>query len=438
MAIGQVDSALPVLGKAIDLDRFCALKAAGDGDFQKHDNRLRDFLEALRKEKYRQCVPKVKVALEKISILRQDVPADKTNPTIIRMEAFIASGGNWPLMDMLNVVQNLDLIIDEMMALPIVVPIKKGPDATREREEKYPVEETYQEKVVIKPGGLFRRAITETHTKTRTVMKTRIITEKVPGLSVSMEFCYIPPGTFIMGEENAAHQVTLIKGFHLAKYLVTQAQWQAVMGENPSHFKGQDLPVETVSWEDCQKFVDRLNRMGGLFTYRLPTEAEWEYACRAGSTTGYCFGDDEGRLGEYAWYSANSDSKTHPVGKKKPNAWGLCDMHGNVWEWCQDWYSDYPNGPVTDPTGPNNGSFRVMRGGSWNNNAGNCRSANRNNNSPDNRNNNNGFRLACLQLSSLRRTADPDRILSPHSRGEKGASGAGLVAKLESGRRPCA
>ncbi|MDO9263584.1 MAG: SUMF1/EgtB/PvdO family nonheme iron enzyme [Desulfosalsimonadaceae bacterium] len=307
MALGQVDSALPALGKAIDLDRFYALKAAGDGDFQKHDDRLRDFLEALRKEKYRQCLPTVRAALEKIQFWRKYSPEGKNNPAILRMEAFIETAGNWPLMDMLHVVQNLDAIIAEIKALPIVVPIKG----------------TCQVEVLI-PGGFFRK---------------ERIAKQTKNIESSLEFCYIPPGTFMMGsradEDNRSgdeqqHQVTLTKEFHLSKYTVTQAQWQAVMGENPSHFKGQDLSVETVSWEDCQKFVDRLNRMGGLFTYRLPTEAEWEYACRAGSTTGYCFGNEESQLGEYAWYGAYSDSKTHPVGKKKPNAWGLYDiMCGN-------------------------------------------------------------------------------------------------------------
>ena len=161
----------------------------------------------------------------------------------------------------------------------------------------------------------------------------------------------------------------ITKPFYLGKYLVTQEQWEAVMGNNPSHFKGPKNPVEQVSWDDCQQFLEQAQRegrpRGGKF--QLPTEAQWEYACRAGSTTRYCFGDDESELGEYAWYDANSGSKTHPVGEKKPNAWGLYDMHGNVWEWCQDWYDGgyYANSPTDDPTGPATGSDRVFRGGGW-------------------------------------------------------------------------
>ena len=139
------------------------------------------------------------------------------------------------------------------------------------------------------------------------------------------------------------------------------------MGSNPSYFKGPKNPVENLSWDDCQGFLSKLNAKtrGIRGTFQLPSEAQWEYACRAGSTTRYCFGDDESQLGDYAWYEANMAGKTHPVGEKKPNAWGLYDMHGNVWEWCQDWYDDYPKSAVDDPVGPPMGAAHVDRGGSW-------------------------------------------------------------------------
>jgi formylglycine-generating enzyme required for sulfatase activity len=179
---------------------------------------------------------------------------------------------------------------------------------------------------------------------------------------------------------------------------VTQAQYEQVMGVNPSEFKGANNPVETVTWDDAVEFCRRLSALpaekAAGNVYRLPTEAEWEYACRAGTTTMYSFGDDESDLCDYGWSRENSDGKTHPVGSKLPNAWGLYDMHGNVWEWCQDWLGDYPRGSVTDPSGATSGSSRVYRGGSWDYTAEICRSAYRNGNVPSYRYFNFGFRVS--------------------------------------------
>ena len=172
------------------------------------------------------------------------------------------------------------------------------------------------------------------------------------------------------------HQVTLTQDFYIGKYEVTQAQWQYVMGSNPSYFKGKpNNPVEQVSWNDCQEFITKLNQMG-QGTFRLPTEAEWEYACRAGTTERFYWGDDPNytQIKEYAWYWDNSNDGTKEVGTKLPNQWGLFDMSGNVWEWCQDWYGNYPTTPVIDPTGTNSGEYRVLRGGGWNDGARGCRS----------------------------------------------------------------
>jgi len=205
-------------------------------------------------------------------------------------------------------------------------------------------------------------------------------------------FVVIPAGSFTMGgserDEQPRHKVN-ISSFRLGKTAVTQAQWQAVMGNNPSHFNGPDFPVERVSWDDCQKFISRLNAKGEG-TYRLPTEAEWEYACRAGST-----GERYGDLDAKAWYQRNSGQKTHPVGQKQPNAWGLYDMNGNVWQWCQDWYEEnsYGSSPSTDPEGPSSGSGRVSRGGGWNSTATDVRSAFRLRHAPVYRFYDLGFRL---------------------------------------------
>ena len=176
------------------------------------------------------------------------------------------------------------------------------------------------------------------------------------------------------------------------------------MGSNPSHFEGPNNPVEQMSWDHCQVFLGKLNaKVGGQKgEFRLPTEAQWEYACRAGSTTKYCFGGDEAQLGEYAWYNNNSESKTHPVGEKKPNAWGLYDMHGNVREWCQDWYDGgyHAKSPTDDPTGPATGSLRVNRGGSWYYPAWRCRSAFRGYFGPGDRDSNLGFRVSRVPAES--------------------------------------
>jgi formylglycine-generating enzyme required for sulfatase activity len=225
------------------------------------------------------------------------------------------------------------------------------------------------------------------------------------GGRVKMEFVLIPAGSFMMGDETGSpwekpvHEVTITKPFYLGKYEVTQEQWQAVMGSNPSKFKAPKNPVEQVNWQDCQGFLAKLNeksRSGGA-KFGLPTEAQWEYACRAGTTTRYALGDEAKELGDYGWWYWNSQWKTHPVGQKKPNAWGLYDMHGNVWEWCADWFDEdyYANSPAEDPTGPDSGESRVVRGGSFfiaTSDA--CRCAFRHHRPPDHRLDTKGFRVA--------------------------------------------
>ena len=214
---------------------------------------------------------------------------------------------------------------------------------------------------------------------------------------VPIRFRYIQPGRFTMGSppdeagrrDEAQHQVTLTQGYWLAETPTTQAVWQAVMGNNPSLFKGDpQRPVEQVSWDDTQEFLRRLNARMPSLQARLPTEAEWEYAARAG-TTGARYGD----LDAIAWHRGNSNRTTHPVGRKRPNAWGLYDMIGNVWEWCGDWYGNYPSGAVTDPAGPGSGSGRGLRGGSWRDDAAVCRAAFRGWDGPGYRSFRLGFRL---------------------------------------------
>jgi formylglycine-generating enzyme required for sulfatase activity len=227
-----------------------------------------------------------------------------------------------------------------------------------------------------------------------------------------MEFVYISPGTFKMGspedesgryDNETQHQVTLTQGFYIQATEVTQGQWKTVMGNNPSFFNscGDDCSVEQVSWNDAQQFIWRLNQLEGADKYRLPTEAEWEYACRAGSTTAFANGgitalecDHDSNPANNAWFCGNSDRKTHPATQKNPNAWGLYDMHGNVSELCQDWYGEFPPDHITDPPGPASGIDRTVRGGGWDAHARHCRSACRGATSPGVSGNGVGLRLA--------------------------------------------
>jgi formylglycine-generating enzyme required for sulfatase activity len=255
------------------------------------------------------------------------------------------------------------------------------------------------------------------------------------GLSFSndlgMTFNLIPAGTFMMGspetelgryDDEIPHEVTLTQAFYMQTTEVTQGQWQAVMGQNPSYFQncGLNCPVGNVSWDDVREFLIRLNaQTTDGYEYRLPTEAQWEYAARAGSETAFCSGDitqPEGNdpiLNTLGWYSENSDAGysgcweyddgrccgSQPVGGKNSNAFGLFDMHGNAFEWCSDWYGDYPSGSVIDPQGPSSGDYRVLRGGSWNNFPRYCRSAYRNRNEPAFRHFDYGFRLIAPLVS---------------------------------------
>ena len=247
--------------------------------------------------------------------------------------------------------------------------------------------------------------------------------------SLGMKLMLIPRGTFTMGSpieeagkknDEKQHQVEISMDYYLGVTEVTQGQYEKVTGTNPSYFQKQLIsendssvyPVDSVSWEDavgfCKKLSDLPKEREAGRIYRLPTEAEWEYACRAGSKTAYSFGESSITLGDYAWVLNNSNNQTHPVGKKKPNAWGLYDMHGNAWEWCNDWFSDYPNGALSDPSGPKEGSYRVIRGGGWSHDASLCRSAFRYGDHPSHRLLNFGFRVA-ISTNEIPQSSDADK-----------------------------
>ncbi|MFD2113783.1 formylglycine-generating enzyme family protein [Thiorhodococcus fuscus] len=233
---------------------------------------------------------------------------------------------------------------------------------------------------------------------------------EIAGVRQVMRWC--PPGRFLMGsppdepergDNEAQHEVTLTRSFWLAETACTQALWQAVMGDNPAHFREDpEHPVEQVSWDDCQDFLARANRSrDDSLVLRLPTEAEWEYVCRAGTRTAFSFGDALGT--EQANYDGNFPyrgpkgpyrERTLPVQSFAPNPWGLYQMYGNVWEWCADWFGDYPAGPALDPNGPADGASRVLRGGSWYSFGRHLRSAFRSHYAPASRYGSFGLRLA--------------------------------------------
>ena len=220
---------------------------------------------------------------------------------------------------------------------------------------------------------------------------------------ISIDMVKVEAGTFMMGatsemkdpgiDEKTVHQVNLTNDYYMGKYEVTQALWEAVMGSNPSKYKGDNLPVEMVSWNDCQEFISKLNSMTGR-KFRLPTEAEWEYAARGGKKSRSYQYSGSSNISDVAWYDENSVNKTHPVGTKQANELGIYDMTGNVWEWCSDWYGFYSSSSQTNPTGADSGSGRVCRGGGWCDDAVCCRLSFRDCTPPDWRGYNLGLRLA--------------------------------------------
>jgi formylglycine-generating enzyme required for sulfatase activity len=230
------------------------------------------------------------------------------------------------------------------------------------------------------------------------------------GNKVTLKLALIPAGKFMMGspkdekdrsrDEGPQREVTISKPFYMGVYPVTQEQFQQVMGKNPANFRGPANPVEQLGWGDAAGFCEALSQQTGM-TASLPTEAQWEYACRAGGTTRYGFGDDDAKLGDYAWYTENSSDnikwvgrKSHSVGSKKPNDWGLYDMHGNVCQWCADWYGPYADAKTVDPQGPDSGKERILRGGCWGSAAKGCRCAARGKGDPFNYGNDAyGFRI---------------------------------------------
>ena len=280
--------------------------------------------------------------------------------------------------------------------------------------EKQQVEDLAHERDVTVPTAIAEHRVyyqsEPVETEEKLVISGETPSRTDPLASFDSSFVFLAPGTFLMGSpeyengrssDEIMHEVTLTKGFYMQKTPLTQGQWKAVMDNNPASFSdgGDDCPIESISWNECQEFIRRLTA-GKDGIYRLPTEAEWEYACRAGSLTPFCNGEilelycaDDPLLSEAGWYCGNSGRKSRPVAQKSSNTWGLYDMHGNVSEWCQDWYGEYGSDSQTDPNGPKSGSGKVIRGGSWFSNTKNCRSASRFHWPPNSRSEFIGFRL---------------------------------------------
>ena len=259
-------------------------------------------------------------------------------------------------------------------------------------------ETKYYYRIIIDTGSV----TFESETRTFETLKT-IFSLTVNG--VIFEMVYVEGGTFDMGatteqgsdaesDEKPVHSVTL-DGYYIGKCEVTQELWEAVMGSNPSNFRGAQNPVESVSWNDCQNFIKKLNSLTGR-TFRLPTEAEWEYAARGGNKSRHYKYSGSNNIFDVAWHDGNSGDKTHAVGTRTANELGIYDMSGNVWEWCSDWYGFYSAGAQTNPQGPSSDSCRVLRGGSWGNDARGCRVSNRNLSGPGNSNGHSGLRLVLV------------------------------------------
>jgi tetratricopeptide (TPR) repeat protein len=345
MAIGDVEPATQYLEKAIDIDRFYAVKAAGDGDFKKHESLLSLFYDKLRSAKYEQAMVDVFIYLDSIDYWRKHYK-DKD---VIYLENFITGGMKWPLLDVLRVIQTFDTIKaelnDKAKAFYAPLTIELSP-INESKNIRYETEERYQEKVIVRPGGFLSDPVFRFETRSRLVKKKRIIYLNIEVINdniyngfgeliAGLEFCKIPAGQFLMGDGENQFQVSISKDFFLGRFPITHIQWQALIATTNEN-KAFNNKKTGLSWEDCQIFIERLNIIYGKQIYRLPSEAEWEYACRAGLDRDY-------------------NLRGHP--------WGLEKMPGDIREWCQDWHGDYPKGPVEDPMGPKLGKYRMLRGG---------------------------------------------------------------------------
>ena len=423
-AVGQCDLILAVMGK----NWLGACHREGPKQGQRRLDDPTDFVRIELQTGLERNIPVIPVLVGGASMPGEQQLPDDLKSLVYRNAAEASSGRDFH--------SHMDRLIEGIEHHPILLEARKREESERKRQERLQEEgetklrqfvrdslertqgrptqdDTSAAKDICKhyriPAERARQIVADVKAawqKTRLPRPGQIITN-----SLGMKFAWIPPGTFLMGSpvgeaerevSETQHKVQLTKGYYLGVHQVTQGQWQAVMGNNPSAAKGEKyLPGEQVSWDDCQHFLRILNQRDGP-DYRLPTEAEWEYACRAGATTPFYFGhtisaDQANYDGTYPYANEKKGvyrQRTTHVGTFPANAWGLYDMHGNVWEWCGDWYGEYPKGEVVDPQGPRSGQGRVLRGGSFYNKASLIRSAYRLTHVPTHRSSNIGFRVA--------------------------------------------
>ena len=435
MALDAPDAALPVLRKAIDEDVRFVIRAAEDPDCRRHEPKLQAFFDALRKEKAKEVTERGRAAFASIEALASN-NRDFAAHEGVRGLREVAAGAaaQWSLIELLEygasgLAAHRSAVAREVERRQAERRVELRVETSRwleqiEVDEPYEVVETYYEDVVVKPAGWFKKAVVESVARTHRVTRTRRVSKTVERareqpINVVLDgfgevvgsvcaVTMVPAGRF----SREGHEVEISRAFLIGTTPVTQGEYEAVLGENPSTFEGDDHPVENVSWFDAVRFCNALSRAVGLDEayivdgenvrwkgwasggYRLPTEAEWEYACRAG-TIGERYGD----LDDIAWYCENSGNATHPVGLKQPNAWGLYDTLGNVHEWCWDLYArDYPGAGCKDPIGATYSTPqvypRVIRGGSWKDEVQNARAAHRSYSSHTVCGSDHGFRLS--------------------------------------------
>ncbi len=429
MALGEADAALHGLRWLPLSGRVLLLKAAADGDFQSHSAKFEAFLKTLREEQLTKIRSEVSPIAARIRHWMADCPELASTPAAQRLIDLAEGSTGRGLLEAhryfgFGFREDRESLKDSFFEVKrtvakewdeeVVEPRPDGvPDASngelQEERSAYRVEAHLRRRVVHhvdqEPEYQFLNGLGEVLTTYRGTPGSRKEFPMPPGEgTVSLAARWIPPGRFLMGSplpeadrepDEVLHRVSLPDGFFFSETLCTQEQWSRLMPDNPSRFRGARLPVEQVNWEEAREFARRLTEFhlkAGLISsgwrWDLPTEAQWEYACRIRKP-----GEFHGSIDAVAWYQGNSQKRTHPVGLKEPNTWGLHDMHGNVGKWCLDWYGQYPFETVNHPSGPSFGTFRVYRGGGWSDAARCCRSAYRGRSVPEFRSSNIGFSL---------------------------------------------